>query len=371
MPGAKILLVSTQKTTKEFLKKIGNTYTLLTTESLSSALNILLRDNISVIIVDWEESYLERIKGLLNYSQETEIIILSQEKPSLDLLTLASIYKFSFLNNEEFSEILKLIENILNKNFLKNENKKLYERIEARYIWGDFTGRGNYYNLIIGKIEECCRVKSPVLITGEAGTEKDIIAYEIYKNSRSSGNFIKINIQSDTLEDISFIYKAHNGCLVIDDIGLLNLEEQKKLKGLLEEQITSYRLILFSSQDLAEKVKKGEFDQVLFSQISAYQIDLIPLRERIRDLPDILDNYLTIINETNNFAISGIEDDALILLSKYSWPGNTAQLRSVFSLICYAKRQGQITLRDMPLALRGLEPQVLAAELEKYSRKKF
>jgi len=369
MNTAKILLLSNRKEIREFFKKNCTDYTILATSEFSAAVNILLKEQLQLIIVDWESDFNDKTAALLNlqkYNQLADLILL-YEKMDETLATAATWARCQLLNyTSQPAELLPQLETILNRKFMELENKKMMERIEFRYAWGDFVGRGNYYNLIIGKTEECCKTKEPVLIVGETGTEKEIIAYEIYKNSPDlSGKFIKKILAPGALDDISFIYQAQNGCLFLEDVAELSSEDQQKLKGLLAENIAAFRLILCASNPLENKVKSGGFDEELYRQIAAYEINLLPLRERIKDLPDILDNLLTIINETNNFAITNISDEALIMLSRYVWPGNIAQLRAVISAICYRKRQGEIEAADLPLALRQIEPGALLANFEK------
>lgn len=371
----KILLVSTSKQTKDLFKKIIDFDTLLVTSEIHTALHTMLRETIPLVIIDWDSSWNEKVNNLQrlqSFNNFSELLFITSTLNSPNILTLNGLNIFNVCTLEINENKLKqIIKNLINRNLLKTENKKLLERIETRYSWGDFVGRGNYYNLIISKIEDFCRTKDPILIIGEEGTEKEIIAYEIYKNSPwSTGNFIKKNITSNSLEDISFIYKAYNGCLVLDDISALSLEGQKQLKGLLAEHITAMRCILFSKKPLEPLVKKGMFDDELYHQLAPFELLLVPLRERIKDLPDIIENYLTIINETNNFSIKGITDEALLLLTHYSWPGNLAQLRTVLSLICYRKKAGEIELKDLPLSIQGEEKSEVYKHFESYCSKK-
>jgi DNA-binding NtrC family response regulator len=356
MKSAKVLLVSIRKEIRDLFKSILSSYTLLFATELAAAVGIILKENLQLVLIDWQSDFTEREEAwarLLDYNKQSRLVVLDKHKLPASLLTSASQNLLVFWDLDAApADMLNFMEDVLIKKNLQQENRRLLDRIEARYTWGDFIGRGNYYNLIIAKIEEYCRNREPVLIVGESGTEKDIIAYEIFRNATSNNcSFKKYVLMPGMLDDISFIYQSANGYLVLDDIGLLAEEDQQKLKALLNEPLVNLRYILFSTVPLEKKVRAGKFDADLYRQIAATQIDLLPLRERIKDLPDIADNYLQVINETNNFSISGLSDEALLIMSRYDWPGNTAQLHAVLSQICYAQRKGEIKAEHLPLFL--------------------
>lgn len=371
MNSAKLLLVSNRKEIKDLCKDILAEYHLLSAADLGSAVNIVLKEELRLVLIDWPSDLgdkQEALQRLIKYNQQAPLIILDDLALAPELLLDISRNKFKFwpLNASPAQTAEFLTECIAKKN-MQQENRKLLDRLAVRYTSGDFLGRGNYYNLVISKIEECCRVKEPVLIVGERGTEKEIIAYEIYRNSSfSNGCFVKRCLANGALDDISFIYEAANGCLVLEDVSLLGPEDQQKLKALLNEQLVSLRYILFSSISLDEKVKKGEFDAELYQKIALYEIDLLPLRERIKDLPDIIDSYLQLINEINNFTVSGVSDETLLALSRYPWPGNTAELRAVLALSCYRQRQGELRPTSLPLVFNQPESDELTIRFQEY-----
>ncbi len=375
MESSAILIISADKELQEYFKNIlAQKYYLLTAAELSGAVNIILIEYVDIIIVDHKLPSLNSSKLLEQlqcYGKHLEIFLaVTQDQP--DIVAEALSHKVSNFLFKPFvkADILSTLSECLARKNLQLENQDLLNAVNWRYQ-GDFLGKGNYYNLIISKIEEYCRLPDPVLIVGEPGTEKDILAYEIYKHSKHSrGPFIKKNIsRENALDDISFLYEASNGCLVLEDIAALDQDKQQKLKMLLLEKMVNVRIILLASAPISEKVKTGNYDDELY-RLLANELTLLPLRERIKDLPAIIDQYLSVLNDTHNCKLTGIADEALLLLSKYSWPGNILQLRAVLYGIAQQKKAGPITIDDLPLKMLDWSTEELLRKFQKYIKVK-
>ncbi len=163
---------------------------------------------------------------------------------------------------------------------------------------------------------------SCVLIRGESGTGKGMVARAIHDNGdRRSQPFVQY---SGSLE--AAIQKVAGGTLYLEEVSSLPPAEQAELLHLIEEDRFAARLIAATQVDLEEEVKKGNFREDLFYQLKVIAIELPPLRDRIEDLPALVDAFLVRYSQKNSKNVSHVAPEALDQLKRYSWPGNIREL---------------------------------------------
>ena len=206
------------------------------------------------------------------------------------------------------------------------------------------------------------QTKSTVLITGETGTGKELFAHAIHQAStRRHQSFIALNcaaIPKDLIESELFGYEegafsgarkggkpgkfemAHQGTLYLDEIDQLPLLVQSKiLRAIQEKEVeriggtrtthTDIRLICTSNRNLRELVDKGEFREDLYYRIHVVSLHVPPLRERLDDIPELVNHFIAKINRGLGLNIRGIERDVLESFKRYYWPGNVRELEHV------------------------------------------
>jgi two-component system, NtrC family, response regulator AtoC len=210
-------------------------------------------------------------------------------------------------------------------------------------------------------IEKVANTPSTVLITGESGTGKELIARALHEySSRHDGPFIKINcaaIPKTLMESELFGYEkgaftgavgakpgrfelAHGGTLFLDEIGEIPVEMQVKLLRVLQESEfervggiktikVDVRLVAATNRDLHAEVAAGAFREDLYYRLNVVPIHLPPLRERRKDIPLLVDHFITKFNERLKKETSGIDPDAVDRLVSYNWPGNIRELENV------------------------------------------
>ncbi len=225
---------------------------------------------------------------------------------------------------------------------------------------------------------------STILITGETGTGKGLVAKAIHQYSnRSNKPFISINcgaIPENLLESELFGHVrgaftgatvsksgkfelAHGGTIFLDEIGDMSPDLQVKVLKVLEEgefeQVggaktikVNVRVIAATHRDLPEEVKKGNFRQDLFYRLYVIPIGLPALRDRRSDIPYLISYFIKMYNNKNNKNLDGISDNALEVLMNYGWPGNVRELRNVIERLVVLSGSGQIAANDLPKELR-------------------
>lgn len=235
---------------------------------------------------------------------------------------------------------------------------------------------------LVKKVADC---DSTILITGETGTGKGLVAKAIHENSkRKNKPFISINcgaIPENLLESELFGHVrgaftgatvskpgkfelARSGTVFLDEIGDMSPDLQVKVLKVLEEgefeQVggaktikVDVRIIAATNRDLPDEVQKGNFREDLFYRLYVIPIGLPSLRERKSDIPYLMAYFMEMSNRKNNRQLDGITEDALQVMLSYSWPGNVRELRNVVERVVVLKGAGKMSAHDLPDELKG------------------
>jgi DNA-binding NtrC family response regulator len=232
-----------------------------------------------------------------------------------------------------------------------------------------------------------------VLITGETGTGKELVAELIHANSGRRGPFVAINcaaIPDGLLESELFGFErgaftgatapyegklrlAGGGTVFLDEVGDMSPFAQAKLLRTIENREVyrlggrrpvplDVRVLAATNEDLERLVEQGRFRKDLFYRLNVARVHLPPLRERADDVPALLEHCLGELHRQGRARASGFSTDALECLSRYPWPGNVRELRNVVEVLALGVRQGPVQLADLPPAVRDAPPGDVAAE---------
>ena len=251
------------------------------------------------------------------------------------------------------------------------------------YQFHNIIGKSEKILEIFEIIEKVARTDSTVIITGETGTGKELIARAIHKCSpRKDRPFVPINcaaIPEQLLESEFFGYEkgaftgamrsrmgriefSNHGTLFLDEISSMSLELQAKLLRVIQEQEferigglktikVDFRLISATNQDLKEKIKEGTFREDLFYRLNVIPINVPPLRERKSDIPILVNHFLKELREHNKTSVRGFSDKAMERIMQYHWPGNVRELKNLVERLSVLKQQGIIELDDIPSSM--------------------
>lgn len=244
---------------------------------------------------------------------------------------------------------------------LQDENSYLQDEINQTWNGSGLEGNNSTFKKMLQQIKIVAKTDSTVLILGENGTGKEVVARNLHQLSERCGSpLVKVNcaaFSANLLESELFGHEkgaftgaterrkgrfelANKGTLFLDEIGELSLEAQSKLLRVLQERElervggtktikVDIRVIVATNRDLVEMVNKGLFRMDLYYRLNVFPINIPPLRQRIEDIPLLCHGILKQLNSKLNKNIQGINKQSLAKLSSYHWPGNIRELQNI------------------------------------------
>ena len=263
---------------------------------------------------------------------------------------------------------------------LRDENRSLRAALQERYQHPNIVARSKQMQEVLATVEQVAATNSTVLLGGESGVGKDLIARAIHERSRrASGPFIKINstaIPENLLESELFGYEkgaftgaaaskpgkfelADKGTLFLDEIGDVPGSTQVKLLRVLQEREferlggtrtlkVDVRLVAATNRDLRAALEQGTFREDLYYRLNVVPIDIPPLRERKEDIPELAELFLARASGSGK-EFTGIAPDALKLLMQHHWPGNVRELQNIVERAAALARKPMIEAADIHL----------------------
>ncbi|MGE3260580.1 MAG: sigma-54-dependent transcriptional regulator [Bacteriovoracia bacterium] len=250
----------------------------------------------------------------------------------------------------------------------------------------EFVGHSRQMKSVFSLIQRLGNMSTSVLIRGENGTGKELVASAIHSSgARKDKRFVAVNcgaIPENLMESELFGHEkgaftganarhigkfqyAEGGTLFLDEIGELSTQMQVKLLRVLQERTFTpvgsnreircdIRVIAATNRDLEKMIREGDFRQDLFYRLNVMPIFLPPLRERVDDVPILVTNFIQKFNRLHNRNISGINPDALESLKRYDWPGNIRELENAVERSFVMELGETISLRALPEQISGL-----------------
>jgi len=279
------------------------------------------------------------------------------------------------------AEMRMVVHKELDVRRLREENRSLREELGKRYEYPNIVARSPKMQEVLATVERVAATNSTVLVGGESGVGKDLIAHLIHQRSRrASGPFIKINstaIPENLLESELFGYEkgaftgattskpgkfelADKGTLFLDEIGDVPPGTQVKLLRVLQERSferlggtrtlkVDVRLIAATNRDLRAALEEGTFREDLYYRLNVVPIDIPPLRDHKEDIPDLVNLFIERFARAAGKSIGGISPDALAALTAFHWPGNVRELENIIERGVALSNGGVLQVSDIHL----------------------
>ena len=289
------------------------------------------------------------------------------------------------------ARVSKLIENVS----LNREVLHLQSRLDKKFGFDQIIGRSASMEKVFEQIKAVAATNANVLILGESGTGKELIANAIHQNSKQKAHrFLPINcaaIPADILESELFGHErgaftgaisrkigkfelASPGTIFLDEIGDMNLDLQVKLLRVLENREfmrvggselikLNSRFLFATNTDLYEAIEDGKFREDLYYRINVVTLSIPPLRERVEDIPLLVDHYLKKLGEEHGKVPGEIEPSVMDVFARYYWPGNVRELRNVVENMLIFSPDGALTLDLLPGHLQEKSARLKSLEI--------
>jgi DNA-binding NtrC family response regulator len=350
---------------------------------------------------------IELLRRLKQLDPEPEVIVVGGQGTITRAVEAGRAGAFFFLERPVSEDgLLDLLGKAVTRIEERVEHQQLKDRLRGQYSFASVVGQSSAMTTLFELVESVAASDANILIQGENGTGKELIANAIHYNShRASGPFIKINCASiprDLIESELFGYKkgaftgantdkvglfemAEGGSLLLDEIGEIPPYLQTKLLRVLQEREyrpigsdrivhVDFRLICATNIDLETALREGKLREDLYFRINTITLRVPPLRERSEDIPLLCNHFLAKFNQRYQKSVRAISPAAYHLLIRNRWAGNVRELENAIERAVLVCKTGEITPNDLPETIREegspaqeftIPPHRTLAEIEK------
>jgi len=379
-----------EKIIKYLRKKKMYVYTVST---VNEAYKKLKREPINIILSDY---HLQKIKILTFLNKiktirpDVELIFLSDNATLSNAIDAMRGGAYDFYELPVKPRLLTtVIEKAIEKQLLFLEKVELEKKVKGMFNYDNMVGRSKKMQYVIDLISSVASKNASVLITGETGTGKEMVAKAIhYNSSYASKPFIKVNcgaFNEGVLESEIFGHEkgsftgaitkrigrfelANEGTMFLDEIGDMSLSTQIKLLRVLQEKEfervggnetikVNIRVLAATNQNLKNLMEQKRFRKDLYYRLNVVHIDVPPLRERKEDIPLLVSSFISKFNEEKGYKVKGINKDAMQILLNYRWPGNVRELENAVEAAMALAPGDVVEAKYLPSFLLLTQPQ--------------
>jgi DNA-binding NtrC family response regulator len=363
-------------------------FTTFSAEDAETGLKLLRENSIDLVLTDLKlpgMNGLEFLHTIKRQNAALPVVVMTafgSVETAVDAMKAgASDY---VLKPFSLTEMRMVIHKELDVRNLREENRSLREALGKRYSHPNVVARSPKMQEVLATVERVAPTNSTVLLGGESGVGKDLIARAIHEKSRrASGPFLKINssaIPENLLESELFGFEkgaftgavaskpgkfelADKGTLFLDEIGDVPPAIQVKLLRVLQEREferlggtrtlkVDVRLIAATNKDLRQALEQGTFREDLYYRLNVVPIDIAPLRERKEDIPDLVNLFIKRFTGESGKPVEGITPEAMQILVNYHWPGNVRELQNIVERACALAKGSILDAADIHLDVR-------------------
>jgi two-component system nitrogen regulation response regulator NtrX len=382
-----ILIVDDEKSICQSLGSIlsDEGYEVFTAESGEEALKIIGEELPCLVLLDiWLPGIdgIETLKVIKSGYPQARVIIMSGHGTIETAVKATKLGAFDFIEKPlSLEKVILIVNHVFELIRLEEENKLLRQKISQDY---ELTG----ISAPIVELKEMISIVAPtnawILIMGENGTGKELVARSIHRQSKRAGKpFIEVNcaaIPEDLIESELFGHEkgsftgatekrrgkfdlAHEGTIFLDEVADMSLKAQAKILRILQEKKfervgggtlipTDVRVLAATNKDLEKEMDAGRFRQDLYYRLNVIPLRISPLRDRKEDIPCLVNRFLQEFALKERETQKSIEDDALVMLMEHNWPGNVRELKNIIERLVIMVPHNVITEKDIPPLIR-------------------
>ena len=352
-------------------------------------LELIAQGGIDLVITDLRMDGIsgsEVVKKVCSEHPGIPVIVLTGHGSIDDATAALKAGAFDFLTKPlDLDHLNKIVKNALQGKILAEQNRELQAKLLKSQNGDEMIGKSDSLNRVRQMISKAAPARASVLITGESGVGKELVAHAVHEQSeRAKGPFVVVHCAalSETLiESELFGYEkgaftgaenihkgrfelADGGTIFLDEIGEVNLATQVKLLRVLQEHKfervggeksieVDVRVVAATNRNLEDEVKAGRFREDLFYRLNVVRIEMPALRERMDDIPLLMHSFLREFNIENKKNIKGFDKASKAAMIKYSWPGNIRELKNAVESAVVMCTGDEIKIEDLPRALRS------------------
>ncbi|MCK5805166.1 MAG: sigma-54-dependent Fis family transcriptional regulator [Lentisphaeria bacterium] len=386
----RVLVIDDERRTREGLEKaLRPKYDVLLAEDAVRGLEILGETTVDVIVTDLR---MPKMDGMA-FTREVAagangpiVIMLTAFGSVQTAIDAMKVGAYDYLTKPiNLDNLEMVIDRGIESRRLRRENERLRLELDRRHGFDGIIGNSKAMQDVFDTVRQVAEARSTVLLTGESGTGKELFAKAIHQlSARRNKPFVVVHcaaLNENLLEselfghekgaftsaherNIGRFEKADGGTLFLDEIGEIDAATQVKLLRVLEtrtfervggsKQIeTDIRLITATNRDLKAMVAAGTFREDLYFRINVINVVLPPLRERIEDIPLLLNHFRSVGARENGKEVEGFTSEAVKMLCVHRWPGNIRELRNCVERMVVMARGPTLTVKDVPTDIRN------------------
>ena len=390
-----ILIIDDEENIRKYLGRAlaKDGFDVFTAEYGKEGLNLLVRKHIDIVLLDLnlpDINGLDVLKEIKEVDVQSVIIIITAYGDITSAVEAMRLGAYDYLTKPFDIEDIKIV---INKAFkiigLEDRIEGLRRQVD-RFQEGELITRSRKMNDLLEFVNRIAKASTTVMIYGETGTGKELIADLIHKKSpRASKPFVPIDCTSlpeNLLESELFGHEkgaftgavglkkglfqvANEGTVFLDEIGELHLTLQSKILRVLETKSfrrvggeryleTDVRIVAATNRNLKQLIAEKRFRSDLFYRLNVVPIDLPPLRERKEDIFPLIEYFVEFFNKKIGRNISNVSNKALNLLIDYDWPGNIRELKNVIEHMVIMSKGDVIGMQNLPTEIRSIDKDV-------------
>ncbi len=398
MPNPRILVIDDEAAIRDSLRMTleYEGYEFLAAATGQEGLTLAEREAPDLVLLDVKMpgmDGIEVLERLHNMNEALPVIVISGHGTISTAVEATKKGAFDFIEKPFASErVLVSLRNALDQRRLRDENKTLRRAVEVRH---QMIGESAALKQVMAAVARAAPTNATVLISGESGVGKELVARTIHRNSlRSRERFVQVNcaaipeelIESElfghekgsftgaTEKQIGKFEQADRGTIFLDEIGDMSQKTQAKVLRVLQEGEVErlgsartikvdVRVIAATNKNLEEEIDRGRFREDLYFRLAVIPVYVPPLRERPEDIPLLVRHFMDAFSRENNVRPKRITQAALETMQRYRWKGNIRELRNTVERVIIMTAGDTVDVADLPETVRSPSNAAAAAGL--------